>query len=201
MGRGYHLLLVQDICLSWGKDERSSIYAKKRAKFPMAYALDKLPCAFNEDVLINRLNFWQRGNMFQTLHINDVYRFQSYASVQNLNLTNLSIQLGAEGYEVAFFYDVNRSGLPIRRGHNKDYHNMASLLYYHDILNETAFFLRQGEYGRVIWNDRKVYCDTGEWYYQLHVINLLNYFGKIPEADIFLTSSLIFEYKQLAVLY
>lgn len=89
----YHLLLVQDLCLSWGKEERSSAYAKKRAEFPIAYSLDKLPDTFHGDVIVHRLGFWQRGSMFRTLRVSDAYRFQFYTSVEDLNLTNLSIWL------------------------------------------------------------------------------------------------------------
>ena len=195
-----HLLLVQDICLTWGKKERNSAYAKKRAEFPMAYLVDNFPDTFHGDVIVHHLNFCQRGTMFQNLWVNDTYRFQFYSSIQNLNLTNLLIQPDTESYEVTFFYDAHRSGQPIRQGHNKDYHNVDSLLYRHDILNETIFSLKRGQYGRVIWNERKIY-DTGEWYYQLHVSNLLHYVGKMPEQDIFLIHRPDFEYKQLAVLY
>ena len=194
------MLLVQDICLTWGKKERNSAYAKKRAKFPMAYLLDNFPDTFHGDVIVHHLNFCQRGTTFQNLWVNDTYRFQFYSSIQNLNLTNLLIQPDAESCEVTFFYDAHRSGQPIRQGHNKDYHNVDSLLYRHDILNETIFSLKRGQYGRVIWNERKIY-DTGEWYYQLHVSNLLHYVGKMPEQDIFLIHRPDFEYKQLAVLY
>lgn len=195
------MLLVQDICLSWGKKERSSAYAKLRAEFPIVYLFDKLPDTFQGDVIVRRLNFLQKGTMFQNLYMNDVYRLQFYSSVQDLNLTNLSIRSNVESYEVAFFYDERRSGQPVRRGHNKDYHNIDSLLYHHDILNETAFSLKRGQYGRVIWNERKIDYDTGKWYYQWHIINLLHYLGKTPKKDIFLTCKLDFEYKQMAGLY
>ena len=195
------MLLIQDICLSWGKNERSSVYAKTRAEFPVVYSLDKLPDMFHGDVMVYRLDFWQRGTMFRTSHMTDAYRFQFYTSVKDLNLTNLSIQSDAENYEVTFFYDEHRSGEPVRQGHNKDYHNIDSLLYRHDILNEAAFSLERGQYGRVIWNERKINYDTGEWYYQWHIINLLHYQGKMPKKDIFLTSKPDFEYKQMAVLY
>lgn len=194
------MLLIQDICLFWGKKERSSSYAKIRAEFPLAYSLDKIPDVFHEEVLVNRLNFWQKGTVFQTLHGNDTYCLQFYSSAQDLNLTNLYIQSDTYSYKVIFFYDERRSGWPIRRGHNKDYDNTDSRLYRHDILNETAFSLKQGQYGRVIWNERNIDCDTGEWYYTLHTINLF-YPDKMPEADIFLTGKLDFEYKQIAALY
>jgi len=167
----------------------------------MVYSLDKFPDTFCGDVMVHCLNFWQKGTMFQTFHMSDVYRFQFYTSVQNLNLTNLSIRSDARGYEVTFFYDEQRSGQPIRQGHNKDYHNIDSLLYRCDILNETAFSLTRGQYGRVIWNERRRDYDTGEWYYQLHVQNLFHFTGKMPKTDIFLTCKPDFEYKQMAILY
>lgn len=194
-----HLLLIQDICLSWSKKERNSACAKKRTEFPVAYSSNKMSNVFHGEILVNRLSFLQNRTVFQTLN-GIANGFQSYPSVKDLNLTNLYIQSVTYGYKVVFFYDERRSGQPIRRGHNKDYDNADSLLYHHDILNETAFSLKQGQYGRIIWNERKTDWDTGEWYYQLHILNLL-YSDKIPEADIFLTGKLDFEYKQIAVLY
>lgn len=193
------MLLIQDICLSWGKKERDSACAKKRTEFPVAYSLDKMPNVFHGEVLVNHLNFRQRGTVFQTSNgVADC--FQAYPFVNDLNLTNLYIQSDTYSCTVVFFYDERRSGRPVRRGHNKDYDNADSLLYRHDILNETAFSLKNGQYGRVIWNERKTDWDTGEWYYQLHALNLL-YSDKIPKADIFLTRKPDFEYKQIAALY
>lgn len=196
----YHLLLVQDISLSWGKRERGSAYARARAEFPAVYLLDKLPDAFHGDVIVHRLDFMQKDTLFQPLQRSDAYCFQVYSSVQDLNLTNLSVQADMESYEVTFFYDARRSGRPTRQGHNKDYYNMDSSLYRHDVLNETAFSLGRGQYGRVIWNERKIDCDTGEWYYQWHVINLVYCLDKILKADIFLTGRPDYEYRQVAAL-
>lgn len=195
------MLLVQDIRLSWGKKERNSDYAKIRTEFPMARSLNNLPDTLHGDVLVHHLYYRQNGTAFQTLRMNEGYRFQCYPSVQDLNLINISIRSVIDGYEVTFFYDEHRSGQPVRKGHNKDYHNVDSFLYRHDILNETAFSLGGGQYGRVIWNERNIDYDTGEWYYQLHAINLLHDTNKMPKADIFLTRSLDFDYKQMAELY
>lgn len=194
------MLLVQDISLSWGKRERGSAYAGARAEFPPAYLLDKLPDALYGDVIVHRLDFMQKETLFQPLPGSDAYRFQIYSSVQSLNLTNLSVQADKESYEVTFFYDARRSGRPTRQGHNKDYHNMDSSLYRHDVLNETAFSLGVGQYGRVIWNERKTDCDTGEWHYQWHVVNLVHCLDKIWKADIFLTGRPDYEYRQVAAL-
>ncbi len=194
------MLLVQEISLSWGKRERGSAYARARAEFPAACSLDKLPEAFHGDVIVHHLDFMQKETMFQPLPRSDGYRLQIFSSVQDLNLTNLSVQADMEGYEVTFFYDARRSGRPARRGHNKDYRNMDSPLYRHDVVNETAFSLGRGQYGRVIWNERKIDCDTGEWYYQWHVVNLVHCLDKIWKADIFLTGRPDYEYRQVAAL-
>ena len=57
------------------------------------------------------------------------YQDSSYSSVSALNLTNLSICFQKDSYDITFFYDEQRSGLPFRRGHNKDFHNQDSPFY------------------------------------------------------------------------
>lgn len=128
----WRLLLIQDICLSWGKKERNSACAKKRTEFPVAYPLDKMPNVFHGEVLVNRLNFRQSGTVFKVSNGATNY-FQSYPFVKELNLTNLYIQSDTYSCTVVFFYDERHSGQPVRRGHNKDYDNSDSLLYRHDI--------------------------------------------------------------------
>ncbi|MCM1539845.1 MAG: hypothetical protein NC121_01140 [Blautia sp.] len=195
------MLLIQDIRLAWGKRERGSASAGIRTEFPMAYSLERFPDMFHGDILVHRLSFWQKEAVVQALYLDDGYRIQCYPSAQDLNLTNLAVRWDAGSYEVSFFYDERRSGQPVRRGHNRDYHNTDSSLYRHDILNETAFSLGAGQYGRVFWNERNLDYDTGEWYYQWHIVNLLHSLDKMPERDIFLVREPDFEYRQMATLY
>lgn len=222
------MLLIQEICLTWNKKDRGVKYARIRTQFPLAYSLEGfLP---DGEVGVNYLSFYQRGTKFidsiqdieqylekdllergfhksqvqreviQRIRLIKKHRFQSYPSVLDLNLVNLSICSCKEGYEVVFFYDEQRSGVPLRQGHNKDYNNPQSLFYRRDCLNETAFVLRQGQYGRVSWNERRRDFDTGEWYYQMHIYNLF-YLEKLLKEDVFLKCKPDFEYKQMAVLY
>lgn len=135
-------LLIQDICLSWGKKERNPACARRRTEFPVAYSLDHVPGILHGEVLVNCLNFMQGGTVFQPLN-REAYCYQFYPSVKDLNLTNLFIQSEPHGCKVVFFYDERRSGQPVRRGHNKDYDNADSWLYRHDILNENAFSLKK----------------------------------------------------------
>ena len=223
------MLLIQEIDLIWGKNERGGIPAKTRQHFLPAYPLEDLP--FEGDVVVHRLAFFQHGEKImnaqeETRWSMETYlpklgftqnqiqqeiegrisfikrnRLQAYHSAMELNLANISVQPCPEGLEVTFFYDEHRSGMPYRRGRNKDYCNPHSPLYCKDCLNETAFLLAPGQYGRVMWNERRTDYDTGEWYYQLHTYNLVNTLSKMPNKNIFTAQEPDFEYKQLAVLY
>jgi hypothetical protein len=39
--------------------------------------------------------------------------------------------------------------------------------------DKTAFVLRKDQYGRIVFNERNTYYDTGEWYYQFFVFNIV----------------------------
>ena len=153
------------------------------------------------NILVHNLSFWQKERAFKVLQMRKGYHFQCYSSASELNLTNLSIQFKKDRCTVTFFYDERRSGRPVRRGHNQDYWNGKSAFCSRDILNETAFSLTEGKYGRVLWNERNLDQDTGEWYYQLHIVNFLYDPEKTPKPDVFLSRSPDHEYQQMAVLY
>lgn len=224
------MLLIQEIDLTWAKNERGGSGAQARRQFPEAYPMDPLPA--QTDVAVQYLGFHQKGEHFldaaqearrsleqflpkigftpaqvqqeiqQRLSWIKRNRLRTLPRIEDLNLTNLSIRHVPEGISVSFFYDSQRSGMPYRRGHNQDFHNPNAPLYGKDCLNETAFVLAPGQYGRVIWNERRTDYDDRTWYYQLHTCNLLHLSGGTPiQEDIFLSSRLDFIYKQLAVLY
>lgn len=222
------MLLIQEIHLTWNKQERMGKYAKARSQFPLAYPLEGAEDSHN--IVLHKLLFFQKGEIF----LNSVqetreslgkyftqmgyshnlaqhkiqkricylkqHQFQYYQSVQQLNLANLSVSSGSDCLEVSFFYDERLSGLPFRRGHNKDYHHPQSLLYGKDCLNEVAFLLKPKQYGRIIWNERKADYDTGAWYYQMNLYNLI-LTDCMPTKNMFLINKPDFEYRQMAVLY
>lgn len=68
-------------------------------------------------------------------------------------------------------------------------------------MNENAFLLVPGEYGRVMWNERNVDYDTGHWYYQLHIYNILLYPRGVPPTDILAQRQPDYEYEQMADLF
>ena len=224
------MLLIQEIDLTWHKNERGGQYAQARRQFPRAYPLDGLPD--QAGAAVHHLSFYQKGDGFveafldirpslerflpqigftreqtqreiqQRLSLIKRNRLRLFSSIEDLNLTNLSVQPVPEGCSISFFYDEHRSGMPYRRGRNQDYQNSSSPLYHKDCLNETAFILRPGQYGRIIWNERRTDYDNRTWYYQLHILNLFHMpLGQEITKDIFLAAQPDFEYKQLAVLY
>ena len=114
-------------------------------------------------------------------------------------IENISICKKTDEYELSY---VHYEGIkPVRRGHNKDYQNITSSFYQKDLLNETAFILSPGQYGRIIWNERKTDYDTGEWYYQLHIFNFFYPPDETIEKDSFIKNKPDYVYKQLAYLY
>ena len=202
---GDRLLLIQDISLTWQKEERGAVCAAARREFPEAYLLENT--SFVDAITVYRHDFYQKGTEFKRLEdltpkarIAHTYWLQTYSAIQDLNFTNLSFQMAEDDIEVTFFYDQNRSGRPFRRGHNKDFNNPQSPLCGRDCLNETAFALKQGQYGRIKWNERRTDSDDGIWYYKLHIINLLYLSERKTSRDIFMSKILDYEYRQISAL-
>lgn len=128
-------------------------------------------------------------------------QFLAYPEHTDLNLTNLAFRPAGEGWEVIFWWDEGCSGLPPRRGRNRDFNNPDSRLYRKDCLNETAFILTPGQAGRIVWNERKQDFDDGTWYYQLQARNLAALPREKVTPDVFLEREPDYIYRQMADLY
>ena len=185
--------MIQTVSLTWNKKTRGAQFAEERSQFPMAYPIE--PITQNQEVVVYPLKFLQteHGIVSYEIWMEQILRrdlpamgfsaaeietriskeqsqrkkWKGYNSIQEVNLPNLSIQPYQNQFEVNFHYDRFQSGMPFRRGHNKDYHNPQSPLYGQDCLNETAFLLKENQYGRVMWNERKREGETGDWYYNI----------------------------------
>lgn len=220
------LLLIQNISLTWDKKERGAKGAQARRCFPPAYPLKEI--SSSDNVIMHNLSFIQREKYFTDAAQENLrsleaslslagftpsqiqeeirrrarwiqrHRLQTYASADMLNLTNLSVRFSEGNYSITFFCDEQRSGKPVRRGHNQDFQNPDSPFYGKDILNETAFILTAEQYGRILWNERTVDCDTGEWYWQLHIYNLYHAPDRTFSKDILVSKRPDFIYRQLA---
>ncbi|MDE6982977.1 MAG: hypothetical protein K2O99_00330 [Lachnospiraceae bacterium] len=197
------MLLIQNICLQWGKEARGAKGENVRRRFPQAYPIE--PQRVQEPVLVQNCRFYQshqgiRAAIQKEQYLRGRCQYQTFVSVQSVNLTNLLISPGDNALEITFFYDERRSGAPVRRGHNKDYQNPDSPFYARDVRNETAFVLSPGQYGRIVWNERRLDSD-GIWYYQLHIYNLYNHTEETTTGALFTKREPDYLYSQLAVLY
>lgn len=127
-------------------------------------------------------------------------RLLAYPDYTHLNLANLTFRPAGEGWEVGFWWDERRSGLPRRRGRNRDYNDPASRLYREDVLNETAFVLAPGQTGRLIWNERDRNGDDGTWFYRLNVRNVAALPDRVFSPEVFLREP-DHVYRQMGELY
>jgi len=222
------LLLIQSITLTWGKGERGGRAAAARAGFPLGCPVDER--AFSGGAAVHSLRFFQQGEEIITAdeecrrallyhlprqglspaRVEELIlrrrremrqtRVLTYPGFEDLNLPNLALRPAGDGWAVSFRWDERRGGMPFRRGRNQDYNDPASPFYRRDCLNETAFCLEPGQYGRVVWNERQRDFDDGSWFYQLHAYNIAEAPGGKGEPGLFLREP-DFLYRQMAELY
>lgn len=96
------------------------------------------------------------------------------------------------------FCDENVEWCPTkRRGHNEAFNDADSINYHRDRLNETAFILEKGQYGRIIYNNRYVDPDSQLWYYGWHVYNIISCDISECSEKMFFRKDPDHEYRQL----
>lgn len=223
------MLLIQSVTLTYGPGDRGGRGAEARSRFPLAYPVE--PEVFAAPVGVHSLLFYQQGEelltneeecrrslgaylprlgfspeaaeaeMARRLRGMRAVRVLGYRDHTQPSLTNLRLSPAGEGWEAVFWWDDQRSGMPYRRGHNRDYNDPASRLYRRDCLNETAFVLAPGQTGRVLWNERRRDCDDGGWYYQLHAYSVAALPAGEAAEDVFTRREPDFLYRQMAELY
>lgn len=104
------------------------------------------------------------------------------------------------GYKIMFCDDSSYYSVK-RQGHNESYNDIHSPMSYTNRLYETAFFLKDGEYGRIIFNNRFVEHDTGKWVYIRTVYNCLNCDRAAFREKMFFRKKPDFEYTSLEHLF
>lgn len=193
------MLYVQYINLLWNKDSRNSIGDKIRSDMALSYDIN-IKFNFNNfksnDIFINTINFRQHNNKIMLVCSE---RCDFYKSVKDLSLPCIYLYKNNDEYIVKYKYD-RKSGMPFRRGHNEDYNNKDSLFFGIDVINEKAFILGYGNYGRIIYNGRFVSEDSS-WYYNLNIINFISADNNIYRLNMFKNTSINYIYKQIAKLY
>ena len=205
------MLAVQKTTVEWHKSDKGGEAAQVRNRFIFAAPIEHFPLAADECVY-DHCCFYQKG---ETLYTSQEYdrvmgfdstrcfpkrTYEPPVKISQLKVKNISFTETEEGFEIGFCYDPQINGKPPRLGHNRDYNNTESRFYGKDILNETAFVLKEGQKGRIMYNGRFTDIDTGQWWYEQTAVNIANIPFEAFHKDIFLEGEFDLTYSSLAFL-
>lgn len=99
---------------------------------------------------------------------------------------------GDDCCELRYRYDWHKRARPERYQYNGEGNRI--------LLNELAFELCQDDYGRAICNGRFVDWDTGIWWYEMCITNVMILTRPNISLDCFLTNTPTHNYRQIAQL-
>ena len=224
------MLLIQKITLQWHKTERDAKYATIRKAFPLAYPLIPMP-EQNHEMILHHTSYFQNGTKIQNaleltymqaqqlqatnmdFSAKDIQNFivrqqkwiqkhtyQYYEHLHDINCKNIHITKDRDAYTITFC-EQHCDGMPIYRGHNKDFQNIHSPFYGKNLLNEVAFSLQENQYGRILYQKRFTDVDTGNWYYCLFIYNFLYTNQKMIDKNILVSHKPDTVYTQLGHLF
>ncbi|GGH60361.1 hypothetical protein GCM10008014_34830 [Paenibacillus silvae] len=179
--------LLQFITLRWEKEVRGAPYAAVRNQMEKALSLPENLFSYDTDYgqPYHKVVMLHNKKGLETVQ-DQVVRLNPGADKWKLGCIEIDKKGSESEYDVTFTYS-QECGKPARY----DSKNHA--------LTERAFGLTSNEYGRVLYNGRHLYSDTGEWYYELNILNML--LTKQSCSKIFIDHELVKEYKQIAILY
>lgn len=182
------MILCQQIVVEYDKRSRGAEGAAARATLPEAYAL---PDAF----------FGQNGHCHCVRLRQNGTDFTPRDSMPELSsIREMKIAGNNDVYEITFTYHF-AIGKPVRTfRHAKRPVTTGSTDYLHSTLKEKAFTLsRTQTYGRLLYNGRLTDFDTGQWYYESTVMNIIRTESGF-DRDIFVSRQPDVVYRQLEML-
>ncbi|QDH23084.1 hypothetical protein [Saccharibacillus brassicae] len=178
-------LIVQTLTFRWGKEARGAPFSTARNEYGKAFRIPDplLHCDTAQGLLYQEILIRQDAKGFEKIHDRSsiLKPSEGVYSVQGIE-----IQKTDSEYLCSFRYS-EECGKPIRQDRR------------YNLLVEKAFELKAGEYGRMIYNGRHTSTYTGEWYYELHMINVLP--TADPNPNVFIDTEPVKEYKQIAILF
>ncbi|TND08956.1 MAG: hypothetical protein FD123_1810 [Bacteroidetes bacterium] len=177
-------IIVQSIIVHWSKDFRGGKNAVIRNQVPEALELPieiftspKL-IAFHEI----RYDFYPGSNQQPTVYF-------SFSDKEHVQLRGAYIDIKDNRLMASYKYDHSHCGFPYRTKYNPN--------GVEEPLDEEAFVLTKGEYGRIRFNGK--YTDSdGYWYYEKKVHNLL--IMDSPKRDEFTKRAPLKTYEQMELL-
>ncbi|MGQ8874411.1 hypothetical protein [Paenibacillus sp. TSA_86.1] len=183
-------LLLQYVTLRWEKEVRGAPFATARNHMEKAFRLpDTL---FNYDTSYgfpyHRLVILQNKEGFKKIQDKSVILKPTAKNCKLgcIVIDNKDPESKSTEYDVTFTYSPE-CGKPVR--YDKRY----------QLLTERAFGLTSNAYGRVLYNGRHIYQDTGEWYYELNLLNML--LTERSDANVLIDQEPVNVYNQIEILY
>ena len=158
-------LLIQQIRLQWYKDCRGGNGAVQRNQYPKAM---RLPKDFFSSYypLLPSTHF---GFILQEpdgFHIKKEYhRLMPWKADGTMRLQPFELIQQESGIQVRYRYDWHIGAMPERYTYDETGQQQP--------LNELALDLIPGDYGRAVCNGRFRDWDTGIWYYELDILNVM----------------------------
>ena len=182
------MLFVQSITIGYYKNMRFPQYANEREKIiflPIELNPNKFlgaePLKENMldcEVLVQYENFWQYpmklhsyGTKLQQFG-DEILGSSDDGSIQG-TLSNIRLFKDEADYRVAFCDDGSFLCHSKRKGHNEEYTVPHTPFANKNKINKTVFRLSDGDYGRIIYNNRYIDHDTGKWIYTRNVYNIV----------------------------
>ncbi|WP_205127953.1 hypothetical protein [Paenibacillus amylolyticus] len=181
-------LLLQYITLRWEKEVRGAPFTTARNDMEKAFRLPDTLFSYDTSYGLpyHRLVILQNKRGFEKIQDKSVIL---KPTAKNCKLGCIVIdnkEFDTTGYDVTFTYSPE-CGKPVR--YDKRYRPLI----------ERAFGLTSNEYGRVLYNGRHIYQDTGEWYYELNILNMLLTEQKDP--NVLIDQEPLNVYNQIEILY
>ncbi|MBQ8967969.1 hypothetical protein [Ruminococcus sp.] len=201
------MLFIQSLNTYYEKQERSSEYARLRTGdlFRKIDVGNIHECEVFAQMI--DMHYDTRGGVSQAKAYRE--KFRKYGTkiftegtmdrFRNYNELMKFIRIFKEDdrYRI-MFCDENVEWCPTkRRGHNEAFNDKNSIYYHRDRLNETAFVLEKGEYGRIIYNNRYVDPDNQHWYNGWHIYNIISCDISECKEKMFFRKQPDHEYRQL----
>ena len=179
------MLLIQHIKLEWYKESRGAPDSTARNRLEPAR---RLPARFFDYNPIGTPSHYLFLVQEKTDFIEQINRIEALTELEKVKVGCLEIVKNLNAYDVHFKY-VHSNGDPVRTNEHRK--TAAPFTHEHDdsiygMLNEIAMTLKPGEYGRIMHNGKHIGYDTGHWYYQKDIVNIINSPDKVENLDIFL---------------
>lgn len=187
------MILIQYITLEWCKDCRGGLGAIQRSQFPKAV---KLPTNFLDYSSFGKpIHLVRIRQKIDNFHIKvDRRKIEEFNTQNSLRLSPMElIPKENDSCEIRYIYNWHMGAMPQRYKYTYERNYVP--------LNELAFELSLGDYGRAICNGRFVGCDTGTWWYEMSIVNVMVLQEKNVSLNCFLANTPTHYYYQLAQLY